>query len=416
MTLRLVALDRIEGSILLPPSKSIANRALMMTAWSSSQKSIENLPTCDDTTVMVKALQQQLPVIDIGASGTAMRFLTAFFAGQPGKHILTGTDRMRQRPIKLLVEALRYLGGDIEYLGEEGFPPLQITGKNLQGGEIHIPGTVSSQYVSALLMLGATLPNGLQLTLIGTITSRPYIDLTLSVMREFGAKADWVSNDTIKVCPQGYQPTPYRVESDWTAASYWYEIMALCGADDAVIQLQGLQDGSVQGDAVVRHIFSLLGVKTVFSTSVDGSQSVVTLKKTAGLLPRMEYDFISSPDLAQTVVVCCVLRNIPFHFKGLASLHIKETDRVQALKNELYKLGYVLHAPTEGELYWDGERCQPMSAPLIDTYHDHRMAMCMSAAACVLPHIDINNPEVVSKSYPNFWNDLKQVGFSVTMR
>ena len=250
-----------------------------------------------------------------------MRFMTAFLAvTEHGEHMVTGTERMKHRPISILVEALRSLGADIRYVGEEGFPPLRIRGHALKGGYLEVPGDTSSQYISALLMIGPMLTDGLQLRLTGAIISRPYIDLTLWTMREFGANAEWSDFETISVAPKPYTSRPYFIESDWSAASYWYEMMALSKDANDEIRLEGLMDGSKQGDSSVRYIFSLLGVKSTFSATEEGVPTTVTLRHSGRCVPRLEYDFVNSPDLAQTFVVCCCLLGVRFHFCGLSTL------------------------------------------------------------------------------------------------
>jgi len=372
----------------------------------------QNLSDCDDTNVIFEAMRYMPEVIDIKAAGTAMRFMTAYLSVMRGTHVITGTKRMKNRPIGVLVDALRNLGADIEYVEKEGYPPLRITGRSLTGGMLEIAGDVSSQYISALLMIGPVLEDGLELRLTGDIISRPYIDLTLWLMREFGADADWSSGDTISVKAQAYQNRDYFIENDWSGASYWYEMVALSGDRDASIQLSGLTDGSKQGDSVVKYIFSLLGVKTIFETKEEGKLQVVTLKKSGRRVPRLEYDFVNSPDLTQTIVVACCMLGVPFHFRGLSTLKIKETDRIEALKNEMRKLGFVLTDKNNSELIWDGTRCEPAADAIIDTYEDHRMALAF-APVSMKQQITINNPQVVSKSYPNFWHDLQKAGFEI---
>lgn len=278
---------------------------------------------------------------------------------------------------------------------------------------LEVAGNISSQYISALLMIGPVLRHGLTLRLKGDIISRPYIDLTLWMMREFGADAEWSDFETITVAPKPYVERPYFIESDWSAASYWYEVMALSADRDDEIRLEGLMDASKQGDSSVRYIFSLLGVKTTFATKEEGVPTTVTLRHSGRCVPRLEYDFSNSPDLAQTFVVCCALMNVPFHFHGLSTLKIKETDRIEALKKELRKLGYVIKDRNNSELFWDGERCEPNYEMGIDTYEDHRMALAFAPAALRIPALRINNPHVVTKSYPQFWEHLKAVGFEV---
>ena len=389
---RLTAPQRLDVTVELPASKSISNRALIIHALSGGSHLPENLSDCDDTDVIIQALKEMPDEINIKAAGTAMRFMTAYLSVTDGSRVLTGTERMKHRPIGILVDALRQLGADIQYVGEEGYPPLRINGKQLEGGLLEIPGNVSSQYISALLMIGPTLKKGLTLRLTGHIISRPYIDLTLWTMREFGADADWTAPDTITVNPKPYQDRPYFIENDWSGASYWYEIMALTQDEEAEIRLSGLMDGSKQGDSVTRYIFSLLGVKNKFETKKVGIPQTVTVAKNGRCVPKLEYDFINSPDLAQTFVV---------------------TDRIEALKTEMRKLGFVLKDANDSELIWDGERCEPDFEQGIDTYEDHRMALSIAPFACIHPGLIINNPQVVTKSYPHFWDDLKKAGFEI---
>ena len=305
----------LDYSVKLPASKSISNRALMIYALSGSRTIPDNLSDCDDTEVIIRALRDNPYEIDIMAAGTAMRFMTALKAVSEGEeHVLTGTERMKRRPIGVLVEALRHLGADITYIGEEGFPPLRIRGRRLEGGRLDVPGDISSQYISALLLIGPMLSEGLTLHLTGNVISRPYIDLTLWTMREFGADAEWSDYETIVVKPQPYKERSYLIENDWSAASYWYEMMALSTNADDEIRLEGLMDGSKQGDSSVRYIFSLLGVKTIFETTAPGVPTTVTLRHSGRCVPRLEYDFVNSPDLAQTFIVCCALLGVKFHF------------------------------------------------------------------------------------------------------
>ena len=410
---RLKAPERLNQTIQLPASKSISNRALIIYALSGGRNLPENLSDCDDTEVIIEALRYMPDEINIKAAGTAMRFMTAYLSVMRGTHIITGTDRMKHRPIAILVDALCRLGANIEYVGEEGYPPLKITGKKLAGGLLEIPGNVSSQYISALLMIGPMLKDGLTLQLTGEIISRPYIDLTLWMMGEFGAEAKWSSTDTITVAHKPYKGRNYFIESDWSGASYWYEMVALSKDRNAEVRLTGLMDGSMQGDSTSRYIFSLLGVKTTFETQTKGVPQMVTLKKNGRGVTKLEYDFVNAPDLAQTFVVTCAALDIPFHFKGLATLKIKETDRIEALKREMAKLGYVIHDANDSELYWDGERCEPQLEQGIDTYEDHRMALAFAPFAMKQEGLIINNPQVVTKSYPKFWEDLKSTGFEI---
>ena len=410
---KLTAPGRLDMTVDLPASKSISNRALIIHALSGGSTLPENLSDCDDTSVIIDALRTMPEEINIKAAGTAMRFMTAYLSVTPGTHILTGTERMKHRPIGILVDALRTLGANIEYIGEEGYPPLRITGSTLKGGLLEIHGNVSSQYISALLMIGPMLKDGLTLRLLDHIISRPYIDLTLWMMGEFGAEAEWTSADTITVNPKPYKSRDYFIENDWSGASYWYEILALNGDPESEIRLTGLMDGSKQGDSITRYIFSLLGVKTKLQSKKAGIPQTITLKKNGHCVPKLEYDFVNCPDLAQTFVVACAAMNIPFHFTGLSTLKIKETDRIEALKTEMRKLGYVVKDIDGSELLWDGERCEPSLEQGIDTYEDHRMALAFAPYAMKHNGLVINNPQVVTKSYPHYWDHLRQAGFKV---
>ena len=410
----LKAPDNLKTEVKLPASKSIGNRALVINALAGGTAMPGNLSDCDDTDVMIRALRDMPYEIDIKAAGPAMRFMTAYLAATPGEHVITGTERMRHRPIAVLVDALRSLGAHIEYVGEEGSPPLRIEGRRLYGRQLDIPGNVSSQYISALLMIAPTLTSDLELRLTGEIFSRPYIDLTLWMMKEYGAVAEWKDIDTILVKAQPYVSRPYYIENDWSAASYWYEMMAVSGGEFDEVVLEGLNDGSKQGDSMSRYIFSLLGVKTTFEPSSLPGMQRVRLRNKGHCVPRLEYDFVNAPDLAQTFVVTCLALNVPFVFSGLKTLKIKETDRIEALKTEARKLGYVLHDVDNSQLIWDGERCEPQQNVAIDTYEDHRMALAFAPLSFVMPEIRINAPHVVTKSYPHYWTDLRSAGFEIT--
>ena len=405
MLYKLIPPPSVKATIQLPASKSISNRALIINALGKGIYSPENLSDCDDTQVMIKALTEGQETIDIMAAGTAMRFLTAYLSVTPGERVITGTARMQQRPIQVLVNALRELGADIEYVANDGFPPLRITGRELRKDTISLPGNVSSQYISALLMIAPVLTNGLTIRLTGDIISRPYINLTLQLMNDFGVRAEWTDDHRLKVEPQAYHSIPFYVESDWSAASYWYQIVAL--SKEAEVTLPGLFKDSYQGDSQVAGIFRSLGVETIYK------DKAVILKKNGKSVERLDYNFINQPDLAQTFVVTCALLNIPFRFSGLQSLKIKETDRMAALITEMRKLGYILHETDGSVLSWEGERCTTEEHPAIDTYEDHRMAMAFAPTCLALPEILINNPQVVSKSYPRYWEDLRQAGFII---
>ncbi len=405
----------LNATIPLPASKSISNRALLINALSGNTQAPGNVSDCDDTRVMVAALNDKPDVIDIMAAGTAMRFLTAWLSVTAGTHTITGTERMRHRPIGVLVDALRQLGAQIAYAGEEGFPPLRVTGSQLRGGQLSLPGNVSSQYISALLMVAPTMQRGLQLELTGGVISRPYIDMTLRIMRQYGAQAEWTGDNTLQVAPVPYRPTVFTIENDWSAASYWYQMVALTDDAQARVVLPGLFADSTQGDSAVARLFRPLGVNTEFTA--DGVQ----LTKCPPTEGPIRENLLGQPDLAQTLVVTAAMLGRPFQFGGLQTLKIKETDRIVALQQELAKLGYPLQdreTETAGgqrdlQLCWNGERSDPAPMPRIDTYDDHRMAMAFAPAALTLGRIEIENPEVVTKSYPTFWQTLQSAGFEV---
>lgn len=416
--------EKVVADIALPASKSVSNRALLLQALCQEKRyTIANLAVCDDTEHMeqgVAAKRAGAPLIDIGATGTAMRFLTAYLAITKGETIITGSERMKQRPIGTLVEALRKLGADITYINKEGYPPLRICGKRLQGGELEIEAGISSQYISALLMVAPCFTEGLTLHLKGDIASRTYIELTLDLMRRYGAVAEWTNGQTIRVNPGTYEDTPLSVEGDWSAASYWYELAAVAAhqGHEVDILLRGLTAESQQGDRVVAEMYELLGIKTVYTeegarlfggnfhlSSLTSAPTGVDLRFNFPL----EKDFTHCPDIAQTLAVTYCLLGIPFRLGGIHSLRIKETDRVAALIAELRKLGYVLRAEGDERLLWDGTRCTPDEHPTIATYDDHRMAMAFAPAALCYKNLAIEHPEVVTKSYPTFWEDLKKV-------
>ena len=414
---------RLRSEILLPASKSISARALItyaLTRPASLRKealheAVAGLSDCDDTQVMIAALADMPDVIDIKAAGTAMRFLTAYLCVTPGTHTITGTERMQHRPIGILVDALRTLGADVTYIGEEGFPPLRIKGKTLEGGTVSLPANVSSQYISALLMIGPIMSDGLTLNLEGNIASRPYIDMTLAVMTHFGARAVWTSPTSLSVEAGGYKPKPYFVECDWSAASYWYEMVALAKDDAPQIMLPGLFKESLQGDSAIREFFRPLGIETAFVRQADGTETVC-LSRSSMPCKHLELNLNAQPDLAQTLIVSCAMLGVTFRFSGLASLKIKETNRTAALMAELRKLGIVIREDGDSVVYWDGERCEAEANPAICTYEDHRMAMAFAPVCMRTGSIRICNPEVVSKSYPAYWEDLTKVGFEYAER
>lgn len=384
----------------LPSSKSISNRLLLLNVLSGSGVVPENVSESDDTKVMRQALDGNLEHVDVGAAGTSMRFLTAYLALTEGIHTITGSERMKQRPITLLVEALRSLGAEIEYIETEGYPPLRIKGGCLKSGVVELDGSVSSQYISALLMIAPQIEGGLTMRLMGKINSRPYIAMTLDLMSRFGAKYEWVDNQ-ITVSGGGYTYSPMRVESDWSAASYWYAIASLTPGREYV--LEGLERNSLQGDSAVVQIAAGLGVETVFTSSG------IIIKATGKTPENYIYDFSQQPDLAQTFVVLCCLLGVRFSFTGLESLKIKETDRITALITELRKVGYTLMTNDTDTIEWNGDYREKQSTAVISTYKDHRMAMAFAPIAFVMGDIKIDDPMVVTKSYPRYWDDFSLV-------
>jgi 3-phosphoshikimate 1-carboxyvinyltransferase len=392
-------------NITLPTSKSISNRALIVNSLAYSPYSIQNLSESDDTKVMLDVFNSNSNKFDIGAAGTSMRFLTAYLSKIVGEWELTGSSRMKQRPIGILVDALRKLGAQIDYIENDGFPPLKITGCALNGGELELAGNISSQYISAILMIAPTVQGGLTIKLTGEVVSKPYIHLTLKLMEEFGVKCQW-DGATIIVPEAAYTPVRFTVEGDWSAASYWYEMVAL--STEGEITLEGLYEQSYQGDSKVAELFEQLGVKTNFKNGLT------TLSKIPITAKQFDYDFSDQPDLAQTFAVTCCMLNIPFNFAGLQTLRIKESDRIYALIDELGKLGFVLTTNGIDTLHWDGSKKTTGSeAVVIATYKDHRMAMAFAPIALVAGTIMIDDPMVITKSYPHYYDDLKKVGFNI---
>jgi 3-phosphoshikimate 1-carboxyvinyltransferase len=399
---------KLVGEISLPSSKSISNRVLIINALSYSSYLIDNLSDSDDTKVMEQVLSGASNHFDIGHAGTAMRFLTAFLSKIVGEWTLTGSERMQQRPIGILVDALRKLGASIEYINHDGFPPLRIVGTALKGGIIELDGSISSQYISALLMIAPTVQGGLTLKLQNQITSRPYIDLTLKLMKKFGIRHSWKGNE-IFIAEQTYQPIRFSVEADWSGASYWYSMAAL--SEECNLLLKGLHLNSLQGDASQAEWF-----RTYFG--VQSKQEGINIRLTKVInheIKDLKIDFIENPDIAQTFVVLSVCKKIPFVFSGLTTLKIKETDRIKALQLEWMKYGVVLTEPQSGKLAWDGtfDPTLILQSPTVATYHDHRMALAFAPAAMAFPAIIINDPQVITKSYPQYWDDLKNVGFII---
>lgn len=398
----------LNASVVLPASKSISNRLLIIHALSRDAGDLENPSDSDDTHLLTEALSSSSAVKDVGHAGTSMRFLTAYFSSQPGLVTMTGSARMKERPIGELVDALRQLGARIQYIENIGYPPLEIQGTKLEGGEINIDGSISSQFISALLMIAPYMKHGLKMHLRGNIVSASYIHMTLELMKRCGANYSWNEN-SIRIFPGEYGSGSFRVESDWSAASFWYAISLL--EEHSHIQLGHLQEESLQGDSVLVKIFRELGILSEFK----GEN--VALSKLANITPGLfSYNFTNCPDLVQSMAVGLCMASIPFHFTGTQTLRIKETDRIAALQAELKKLGFILETDPAGSfLSWNREVCEPAIDPLIETYHDHRMAMAFSQTALVHGSVRINDPMVVTKSYPLFWEDLRNAGFGVEL-
>jgi 3-phosphoshikimate 1-carboxyvinyltransferase len=428
----------LKGSITLTASKSESNRALIIQALCEESFEIKNLAAAEDTTTLQRILvsqklninsqksvssekktqdsrletQDQIETYDVGAAGTTMRFLTAYLSTQSGTCILTGSERMKNRPIGILVNALRELGADIEYLEKEGYPPLKIKGKELTGRTVEIDGSVSSQYISALMLISPQLKNGLEIKFKGEVTSIPYINMSAKMLEEFGIQANWSAEKNSIVIDKGrYRKKSsdyvYEVEGDWSSASYWYAFAAL--AKDVNFTIKGLKRNSLQGDAAIARIFeSSLGVGTDFI--IEG----IHLSKKPSISNKFEFNFSDCPDLAQTVATVVAALQIPSQFTGLHTLRIKETDRTAALKNELKKLDTEVEIISDEEIHINPQTITTSPSP-ISTYEDHRMAMAFAVFAMSnsIDAIEIEHPDVVKKSYPDFWNDLKSVGFII---
>lgn len=407
MNYRIIAPRRIEGEIDLPASKSISNRVLLLNALCATPGRLSNLAQCDDTDAVLSALAQpDASEVNIGAAGTAMRFLTAYFATREGREVvIDGTERMRQRPIGVLVDALRQLGADIEYVEAEGYPPLKITGTRLRGGALTVSGSVSSQYITAILLIAPVI-GGITLTIEGEIMSRPYIDMTLALMARYGVKAEWREN-VIHVPAGEYTALDFTVEADWSAASYWWAMQAI--VPQSRITLKGLEPQSLQGDSRIAELMSQMGV----TGNWCGRYLDLRSNGGVGCCCSTFADLSGTPDIAQTLVVMLCLMGRPFRITGLRTLRIKETDRLEALRTELRKLGYVVKVEGDDAISWHFETTAAEASPHICTYHDHRMAMAFAPAAIRFPGLIIDDAQVVSKSYPLFWEHLRQAGFKI---
>jgi 3-phosphoshikimate 1-carboxyvinyltransferase len=397
-------IGKISGIITPPASKSESNRVLIINALTGLKGDLHNLSNARDTQTMIRLLQSDDKVLDVIDAGTTMRFLTAYLSITGQERTLTGTKRMCERPIKLLVDALKQLGASIGYTQQTGYPPIEIHAfnkENIKTNTLSIKGDVSSQYITALLMVAPELPNGLVLQLEGKVGSKPYIAMTLSLMKHFGVDSEWKEN-TITIKPQQYQSASYTVESDWSAASYWYAFVAL--SDLAEIELLGYRKQSLQGDYVMIDIMKNCGVETTFT------DRGIKLSKTE-TTQSFKWDFTDCPDLAQTVVVVCAAKGIECELSGLESLRIKETDRIAALQNEISKFGGELIEIEKDTTYKIVSKDFAVNGQLVNTYKDHRMAMAF-APLCLLGNLTIEAPDVTAKSYPHFWTDMQLAGIS----
>lgn len=400
-----------SATIDLPGSKSISNRILIMKALSGLNFEIQNISDSDDTKHLQEALNhyKNSKLIDVGHAGTDMRFLTVFLSLKNGSYELTGSERLQQRPVKDLVEVLKILGADITYKNKEGYPPLLINGKQLNGGQVEISGSVSSQFITALLLVAPYFINGLELTITSELVSKPYVNMTIELMKEFGAMVVWEENKiSVQPVPYSYSKKEFIVESDWSAASYYYSMVALSEISTS-LHINGLFQKSLQADSVCPEIYKNLGVNTSYSNNQITITKSNTISKSI-----LEYNFVECPDIAQTVVCTCVGLRIPFNFIGLQTLKVKETDRIIALKNEFMKLRTELHV-TDNSIQWNGNNNINNLTASISTYNDHRMAMSFAPLSLLLNELEIEDANVVSKSYPLFWEHLKQIGINQTL-
>ena len=375
----------VNCEIDLPSSKSISNRLLIIKALCKEKLLIKNLSESDDTILLKNALNSKEKTINVSHAGTSFRFLTSFLSIQKGKKfILNGSDRMKERPIKELVNSLQELGVKIEYLEKEDFPPLKIIGTEIDGKEIEIDGTISSQFISSLLLIAPNLRNGLILKIKGELVSKPYVLMTLKLMREFGINWKW-NKDVITILKQEYAAKNYTVESDWSAATFWFQSASL--SEKCKIILRGLNEESIQGDSACKKIFKDLGVDSVFK---NGD---LILTKNKRISPLETYNLIETPDIYQSLKCTLFALNKDSEFTGIQTLRNKETDRITAVENELLKLN---------------------TPKIIETYNDHRMAMSFAPLSLKFEELQISNPGVISKSYPNYWKDLKKGGFKIS--
>lgn len=393
------------SKICIGGAKSETNRLLLLQAFSTELQMV-NASESDDSVAMQKAISQNGKLIDIGHAGTAMRFLTAYFSTQVGKEvILTGSERMKQRPIGILVQALQSLGADIEYLEKKGYPPIKIKGKELENNLVTINAEVSSQYISALLLIAPFLPNGLHVCLEGKTTSLPYLKMTIQILENLGVKVSFQQNKIIVYPIEKMSEKKVVVESDWSSVSYFYSMVALSEIG-TTLHFQFFKSNSLQGDAVLVKLYKKFGVESVFTNDM------LTIKKVSHAIEKdVFFDCTDFPDLAQTLMVTCLGLQVKAMFTGLHTLKIKETDRIEAMASELKKFGLEIYTTSHSLEIKNSVRVVNKKV-VIDTYQDHRMALAF-APMCLKTALEINNAEVVSKSYPNFWNDLKKVGIEI---
>lgn len=402
--------EMLETSVRLPLSKSISTRALIMAYLTPGVSTLpaDGISQCTDTAILRHSLENVSPNVNIGAAGTSMRFLTALFSAMPGREVtLDGSERMRERPVGPLVDALRELGAKIEYLGREGYAPLKISGRKLSGGNIELDAGHSSQFASALMMIAPTMDAPLKIHLTGGGTaSSPYIRMTAEMMRRRGVEAEIEGYDVI-VANTPYLRTANDAEPDWSAATFWYEIAALTAG---WVTVEGLRPDALQGDRGVASVFEHLGVNTEYTD--EGAE----LSALPDIYARIDGDFSDMPDAVPSIAVTAAMLGIPFRLSGVATLKIKECDRLAALRNELLKFGIILESEAEsgpGVLAWEGARAPINAAPVVKTYDDHRIAMAFAPAAVFIPGIVIENSGVVDKSYPGFWEEMRSAGFIV---
>ena len=405
--------DQVSGTIKLDGSKSLSNRALIIRALCKEDFAINNICESDDSNILQRLLSQPSEeAYDTGHAGTCYRFMTAYLALQKGTQILTGSARMKERPIGILVEALRSLGANIDYLENEGYPPLKINeiDPNQVKSEVSIAGSVSSQYISALIMIAPTLPKGLIINITGELVSRPYLEMTLKMMSHFGIEYSFTENQIV-IAHQDYIAKDILIEADWSAASYYYSIASILPAE---ITVQGLFNESWQGDSAAAELGKAFGIETNY-----GDKQVTLTSNPQNRSSMFDHDFVKEPDIAQTFAIMCGANGVEGFFTGLQTLRIKETDRIDALKTELSKVGVALYKlppkmskKSGKEYYGISGTVKTDATPVFETYKDHRMAMAFAPLSMLFP-IRINKPEVVSKSYSNYWEDLKSLGFEV---